>query len=79
MIYFDGVHLLADSLDELHAAAKSVGLKPSWFQRDASHPHYDCFGSIAAKAGRKFGVTSSTAMMRRYLAAKGTLCPKKPS
>ncbi len=32
---FDGVHLMADTLDELHAKAKSIGLKPEWFQ---AHP-----------------------------------------
>ena len=70
MVYFDGVHLLADTLDELHSAAKSLGLKPSWFQGEASHPHYDCFGSIAERAGKKYGVLKPTEMLRQYLAAK---------
>ncbi len=34
-------HLVADSLDELHEFAKSLGLKRSWFQSQASLPHYD--------------------------------------
>lgn len=34
-------HLVADSLDELHRFAKSLGLKRAWFQAHASLPHYD--------------------------------------
>jgi len=41
MIYTDKVHLVGNDLSELHCFAKSVGLKPSWFQRHQRHPHYD--------------------------------------
>jgi hypothetical protein len=34
-------HMLADSLDELHAMADKIGIKRKWFQGDASTPHYD--------------------------------------
>ncbi|WP_150611123.1 DUF4031 domain-containing protein [Pandoraea terrigena] len=34
-------HLVADSLDELHTFAASLGLKRGWFQAQASFPHYD--------------------------------------
>lgn len=34
-------HLVADSLDELHHFARSIGQKRAWFQADASLPHYD--------------------------------------
>ncbi len=34
-------HLLADSLEELHSFAKSIGLKKEWFQGDTKYPHYD--------------------------------------
>lgn len=34
-------HLVADSLDELHKFATSLGLKRGWFQDQASLPHYD--------------------------------------
>ena len=33
-------HMLADSLDELHAMADRVGLKRKWFQNHGI-PHYD--------------------------------------
>jgi hypothetical protein len=33
-------HMLADSLDALHAMAAAIGLKRAWFQ-DHGTPHYD--------------------------------------
>lgn len=41
VIYTDGVHLVADELQELHTFAQSVGLKRQWFQEHPRHPHYD--------------------------------------
>ncbi len=38
-------HLIADSLDELHAFAASIGLRRSWFQNKRSGPHYDLTAS----------------------------------
>lgn len=34
-------HMLADTLDELHAMADAIGLKRAWFQSHGSTPHYD--------------------------------------
>jgi hypothetical protein len=34
-------HMLADTLDELHAMADRIGLRREWFQSKASTPHYD--------------------------------------
>lgn len=40
--YDQGCHLLADTIEELHAFANRLGLKRSWFQnQDHSLPHYD--------------------------------------
>lgn len=42
-------HLITDGdLTELHAFAKSIGMKPGWFQNKhckQPHPHYDVFSS----------------------------------
>lgn len=34
-------HLLADSLDELHAFAAKLGMQRAWFQSEGRYPHYD--------------------------------------
>ena len=34
-------HLVADTLEELHAFAGTLGLRRDWFQTRASYPHYD--------------------------------------
>lgn len=36
-------HMLADTLDELHAMADMIGVRRQWFQKSppASFPHYD--------------------------------------
>lgn len=33
-------HMIADTLDELHAMARDIGMKREWFQ-PGSTPHYD--------------------------------------
>lgn len=38
-------HMIADTLDELHALAARIGMRRSWFQHDGSTPHYD-IGSV---------------------------------
>ena len=48
-------HLLADSVEELHAAAKKLGVEPQLFQKDGM-PHYDLSlkkRDLAIKAGAK--------------------------
>lgn len=40
-VYTDGIHLVGDTLDELHAFARAMGLKRAWFQNHKRHPHYD--------------------------------------
>ena len=48
-------HLIADSLDELHAMAAAVGMRREWFQASppASTPHYDLVPSRRAEAVRR--------------------------
>jgi len=47
--YQRACHLIADSLDELHLFASSIGLRRRWFQNH-SIPHYDLTESKRALA-----------------------------
>ncbi len=47
-------HMLADTLEELHAMADKIGVSRRWFQSVSSTPHYDICKSkraLAIKAG----------------------------
>lgn len=47
-------HLAADSLEELHAFAATIGIKPHFFHKSASYLHYDITAeqrAIAVAAG----------------------------
>lgn len=49
-------HMIADTLDELHRMADAIGIKRTWFQGNASFPHYDICQSkkrIALESGAK--------------------------
>ena len=59
MVYTDGVHLIADTLEELHAFAREMGLKPEWFQQKRLQ-HYDLTTSRAAKRAIKLGAVLIT-------------------
>lgn len=50
-------HLVADTLDELHAFAAALGLKRSWFQDRSSYPHYDVTMSVRDRALQRGAVS----------------------
>lgn len=43
-------HLVADSVDELHAFAHRLGLKREWFQDRTRYPHYDVTVKLKERA-----------------------------
>ncbi|MGF6491050.1 DUF4031 domain-containing protein [Pseudomonas fluorescens] len=43
-------HLVADSLEELHAFASTLGLQRRWFQSKSLYPHYDVTASVRDRA-----------------------------
>lgn len=43
-------HMLADTVDELHAMADIIGIRREWFQHHSSTPHYDICKSKRSKA-----------------------------
>jgi hypothetical protein len=43
-------HLVADSINELHAFAAQLGLKRQWFQDRTMYPHYDVTVNVKERA-----------------------------
>lgn len=66
MIYTDGLHLMSDSVEELHEFAVLIGMRKQWFQDHPKHPHYDTISKKlkdkAIKAGAK--IVSSKDLVR---------------
>ncbi len=48
MLYTDGAHLIADSLEELHAYALKMNLNWDWLHYSGKnfHPHFDICGHV---------------------------------
>jgi hypothetical protein len=77
MIYTDGIHLIADTLDELHDfALKKLKFKSEWFQNYRKYPHYDLTTKRAfhraINAGAKF--VSSREIVDMCLKIRGRKC-----
>jgi len=53
-------HLLADSLDELHAMARKISVEPSLFQHDHI-PHYDL-----SRAKREQAIAAGAKVIDRH-------------
>ena len=68
--YSQSCHLVADSLEELHAFAWKLGLKRSWFQGMSDLPHYDLTIGMRFKAIRLGAVEidrkTFIELMRKY-------------
>ena len=60
-------HMVADSLEELHAMADRIGVARRWFQQDASTPHYDVCRSKRALALRYGAVALDRRAMGAWL------------
>jgi hypothetical protein len=68
-----GGHLQADTLDELHAFAESLGLKRPWFQSRPGRPwndHYDLTRSKRALALRLGAIAEDALASGRRTAAR---------
>lgn len=60
-------HLMADSLEELHAFAQAAGIHRCWFHNTRNYPHYDITGEqrqVALAVGAQ--PLSSRDMVRRF-------------
>lgn len=78
-------HMIADSLDELHAMAAKLGLKREWFQASppASFPHYDVAQGKRATALYHGAIdcdrNTMVAHMRRLRPVFGVYGPGNPA
>ena len=50
--YEQSCHLMAGTLEELHAFAAKLGLRRGWFQASYRWPHYDLTANKRAEAVR---------------------------
>ena len=62
-------HLAADTVEELHAFAERIGLKPEWFQ-EKNYPHYDVTKYKRNQALREGARYVSTRVLLRVLQKK---------
>ncbi len=69
VVYFDGVHLVADTLEELHTFAADIGIKRCWFHNNKKHPHYDCINKNKDKvlAAKSVTMINSRTMVKMGL------------
>jgi hypothetical protein len=69
-------HMVADTLDELHAMADRIGIKRKWFQVGAREPHYDiCLAkrALAIEAGAvEVSTRQLVEILRGYRERRGT-------
>lgn len=78
-------HMIADTLDELHAMADAIGIASRWFQAapPASFPHYDIAQSKRALAVARGAIecdrSTIVAHMRRLRPAFGVYGPGNPA
>lgn len=78
-------HMIADSLDELHAMADAIGMQRRWFQAapPASFPHYDVSQSKRELAIRLGAVDCDRNLfvghMRRLRPVFGVFGPGNPA
>lgn len=80
-------HLVADSVEELHAFARQLGLQRNWFQNAASYPHYDVTVEVRQKAlnvgaiegDRVEIITCARKMKAQLLREKGSKQPEQLS
>lgn len=62
MVYTDGVHLIANSVEELHEFAQKIALKKCYFRnpRKKRHPHYDLMNEKIRKKALDGGAIYTT-------------------
>ena len=70
-------HMVADTLDELHAMASRVGMKREWFQ-PRSFPHYDLPEPRRAHAVELGAVEIGQRELGRFMRSRRAQFPRAP-
>lgn len=74
-VYTDGVHMVADTIAELHGFALKMGLGRHFFHGvRKGHPHYDLTTPAKLKTAVRLGATYTTS--RHILTVARTLAAK---
>ena len=62
MVYTDGVHMIATTVEELHTFAEKIGVHRCYYRnpRKKRHPHYDLMTKKAIKAAFDNGAEFAT-------------------
>lgn len=75
-------HLMADTVEELHAFAGRLGLRREWFQDKSKVPHYDLAQTkraLAVRYGAKEVSREETVeIMDRWRGRKSVATPARP-
>jgi hypothetical protein len=81
MVYTDGIHLTADSIDELYKYASKVGLNPNWidFMGRNIHPHFDICGHVRKRVLADINVKKVTCREIVRLCKKNFRLPENES
>ena len=65
--YTHSCHMYADSLDELHATARLIGLRRDWFQPKDKLPHYDLVPTKRKAAVRAGAIEHTREQMVQFM------------
>ncbi len=68
-------HMVADTLDELHAMADKIGMRRGWFQNHPDHPHYELSVSRRKIAIQNGAIEISSTQLVMLLRAKKQTLP----
>jgi hypothetical protein len=63
-------HMYADSLEELHAMALSIGMKRAWFQDKEKLPHYDLVPSRRKQAVNAGAIEHTREQMVQFMRSR---------
>jgi hypothetical protein len=64
-------HMYADTLEELHAMARAIGMRREWFQAKDKLPHYDLVATRRTAAVEHGAVEHTREQMVQFMRSHG--------